>query len=346
MRAPYYDLDTACIPALHQPALVYEYARGLDIDARTLCAGTGLGPEHFCAAPEVPGGIALSPAQTLRLLGNAVQALDSPETSFMLGRQWLPGHYDAASLALLHAGSLREALTLLVQCQARLCPLLAPRLVADDKLAVLSWTEACGLGWLKATVVEMHMVAVLMMSRRLAGERLPWTCCLNRTAPRRREAHEVHLGANLRFDCHLDAMLIDAAWLDRPWPRPAGQQAARLALDSATQGPQPRGLLAALYAHLLAEVGRAPTLDQTAAAFGLSPATFKRRLAAHGTHYQAELDLVRSHVALYLFHFEGCSNEAVARRLGFHDATNFRRSFKRWTGLTPGLLRAGLGMVG
>ena len=139
---------------------------------------------------------------------------------------------------------------------------------------------------------------------------------------------------------------IDAAWLDRPWPRPAGQQAARLALDSATQGPQPRGLLAALYAHLLAEVGRAPTLDQTAAAFGLSPATFKRRLAAHGTHYQAELDLVRSHVALYLFHFEGCSNEAVARRLGFHDATNFRRSFKRWTGLTPGLLRAGLGMVG
>ena len=89
---------------------------------------------------------------------------------FVLGRQLLPGHYDAASLALLHAGSLREALTLLVQCQARLCPLLAPRLVADDKLAVLSWTEACGLGWLKATVGEsFNLVLLAVVLTILAG---------------------------------------------------------------------------------------------------------------------------------------------------------------------------------
>jgi AraC-like DNA-binding protein len=35
-------------------------------------------------------------------------------------------------------------------------------------------------------------------------------------------------------------------------------------------------------------------------------------------------------------------NEAAAAYLGFHDATNFRRSFKRWTGQTPSLLRSGL----
>ena len=67
-----------------------------------------------------------------------------------------------------------------------------------------------------------------------------------------------------------------------------------------------------------------------------------KRQAQEGTHFQAELDQVRSHVALHLMQFKGMDNSAVAAHLGFHDAANFRRSFKRWTGLTPGLLRLGL----
>jgi AraC-like DNA-binding protein len=45
---------------------------------------------------------------------------------------------------------------------------------------------------------------------------------------------------------------------------------------------------------------------------------------------------------LYLFQTRRADNDEVARHLGFHDATNFRRSFKRWTGQTPGLLRDAL----
>ena len=83
------------------------------------------------------------------------------------------------------------------------------------------------------------------------------------------------------------------------------------------------------------------TLEQAAGAFAVSPATFKRHLARHGSHFQAELDQVRAHVALQLFH-AGYDNDGVARHLGFHDANNFRRSFKRWTGSTPMLLRDSL----
>jgi hypothetical protein len=67
------------------------------------------------------------------------------------------------------------------------------------------------------------------MCRWLAGEQLPWRYCFNRTQPRYTEQHEVHLGARLRFNCHLDPLLIDAAWLDRPWPR-ANPTAAAIAL--------------------------------------------------------------------------------------------------------------------
>ena len=55
------------------------------------------------------------------------------------------------------------------------------------------------------------------------------------------------------------------------------------------------------------------------------------------------MDRVHKHVALYLYQIKGWSNEAVAEYLNFNDPANFRRSFKRWTGSTPTLIRQLLG---
>ncbi|MBP6764321.1 MAG: AraC family transcriptional regulator ligand-binding domain-containing protein [Rubrivivax sp.] len=370
----FYDASTALIVAAHQPALVLELLRARDADAPQWLQGTGM---ESWAARQVAGAYSgppgavppITPRQYLRLLAHAARALDTPETAFVLGRQLLPGHYGAASHALLRAASLRQAAELLVRHAPRLSPLLVPHWVVEKELAVLYWTSACGLGAQRGFVVEMQMAAVAAMCRWHSGGALPWTFCFNRTPPRQTEQLEVHLGSALRFNCQLDAMLIDAAWLDRPWPQGhgtvgtqvevqaavlAGTQrhteaatqasiAARRAADQAAEHEAlPPSLLAALYALLLAHVRQAPTLEDCSRHFGISPATLKRRLAQEGTHFQAELDQVRSHVALQLMHFRGMDNTAVAAWLGFHDAANFRRSFKRWTGSTPSLLRLGL----
>lgn len=50
----------------------------------------------------------------------------------------------------------------------------------------------------------------------------------------------------------------------------------------------------------------------------------------------------RRFVALWLLQVQRADNEEVARHLGFHDSASFRRSFKRWTGLTPRPIRAAL----
>lgn len=99
------------------------------------------------------------------------------------------------------------------------------------------------------------------------------------------------------------------------------------------------------YAHSR-ELATTPLLKGTGLDDGVSPATLKRHLARHGSHFQAGLDLVRAHKAIYLFQAHGYANEAVAAYLGFHDATNFHRSFKRWTGQTPQLLRHALALFG
>ena len=75
----------------------------------------------------------------------------------------------------------------------------------------------------------------------------------------------------------------------------------------------------------------------------MSPATLKRKLSKHHSGYQQQVDRVHKHVALYLYQIKGWSNEAVAEYLNFNDPANFRRSFKRWTGSTPSLIRQLLG---
>lgn len=331
----YHSAGDAVIPARHQPWQVLDYAASRDAALPALWRGTGLdGPEP------PPPDLHLAPQQYLQLLQNAARLLDSADTAFMLGQQMLPGDYGPASAALLRAGSLREALRVLADGRHVLSPLLCPRFREEGGLAALYWTDSYGAPGQLPFLAEMHMTALAAMCRWLSGERLPWRFCFNRTRPRYTEQHEVHLGADLRFDCHLDAMLIDTAWLDRPWPAAqAGAPAAACVPAAPGTGDVPPSLLTALYDYLLARVRSAPTLEQTAADFAVSPATLKRHLARHNTHFQAELDQVRTHVALYLFQTRRADNDAVARHLGFHDATNFRRSFKRWTGQTPGLLR-------
>lgn len=334
----YRQIGERCIPARYQPALLLDYARSQELDGNDhILRGSGLDSWDLPAAEQV-----VSAADYLQLLANVLRASDSADTSFMLGQQMLPGHYGALSHGLLQAQNLRQALQILCLGHARLCPLLTPRLREEGAQAVLYWTDSFGAPSQLPALVEMHMTALTSMCRWLAGERLPWRYCINRSAPAHVEQHQVHLGSDVRFNCHLDAMFIDAAWLDRPWPR-GNAMAAALALQAACDEPALRpGLLAALYDYLLEHIRLGPTLEGSAAAFGVSPATLKRHLARHGSHFQAELDQVRAHVAIHLFQMRGYDNEAVAHYLGFHDATNFRRSFKRWTGLVPSLLRAAL----
>ena len=328
------------IPARQQPALVLDYGRARDAGDAALLRDTGLLDGPGPAADRL-----VAPAQYLQLLANTLRALDSPDTSFMLGQLLLPGHDGAASHALVQAPTLRALLDTLCRWHARLTPLLRPRFETWDGVAILYWIDSQGAPGLRAPLVEMHMTAVAALCRWLGGERLPWRFCFNRAAPRHVEQHQVHLGSQLRFGCQLDAMLVDAAWLDRPWPRGSAMAHALAQEAAAAEPARLPGLPAALYDYLVERVRAAPALEQTALDFGVSPATLKRHLARHHTHFQAELDQVRTHVALWLFQARRLDNEAAAHYLGFHDAANFRRSFKRWTGLTPGPLRAALALA-
>jgi len=82
-----------------------------------------------------------------------------------------------------------------------------------------------------------------------------------------------------------------------------------------------------------------PGFDAVAAAMGVSPATLRRRLQREGTSFQTLKDECRCEAAtLYLANPE-LSIHAVATLMGFTDASAFHRSFRKWTGMTPGAWR-------
>jgi AraC-like DNA-binding protein len=328
--------DAPVLPSHHHAGLLLEYARqrGLTLPPATLrAAAAGL----------------ISAQTLLDLLVEVVRADRAPDTAFLLGQAWWPGHAGNASHALAHAADLAQALSLLVEQAATLSPLLTPRWLLGPQHAVVYWLDACGAPAQRNLLVDLHLSALVAMARWLSGHALDWAVCLNRPAPRDRAQLELHLGAQLQFDCQVDALIIGRGALHTPWPRGQGMaaEAARRGLPNAPDGIT-SSLPGALYDHLmrrlLADPGQPPGLEDSAAHLGLSPAGLKRALARQHSHFQAELDMARAHLAMHLFHHQGLGNDEVARRLGFHDSTNFRRSFKRWTGMTPSTLRAAMGL--
>lgn len=333
MALNWYDADSRLIPWAYQGAVWAQYARSRELDLHAWTQQAGL-----------RAGDVLSTRQSLALLEPLQRS--AKDSAFVLGQMSLPGHYGLASQALQQAENLVDALQLLARYSARLSPLLTPRVLVQEDDVIVYWTDACGLsGAQRAFVVDMQMSAVTAMAQWLGHSRLPWRYSFNRTRPADISQHASYLGAQLAFNCHVDAMRIARPWATQPWQGGAAA-APPLARQALEQGADPqatqRGILAALYDHLLPQVARHPALDEAAQAFGVSAATLKRYLAQHGTSFQAELDQVRVHLALYWLGVQGQTNEFVARELGFCDAANFRRFFKRGTGQTPQALTQGM----
>lgn len=336
-----YERDDRVIPVHEQPACLIDFALTRDVDSHRLLRGTGLFLEQLDSERMI------SPQQYLRLFGNAVELLGADDTSFQLGHRLLPGHYGELSTALAHASHFADALDLLLQQRSRLSPLLAPRLHLDERYVCLYWLDVCGAGSLRPQLVEASMTAVTAMCRWQSGERWPWQFLFSHRAPDYREQYQAHLGGVLHFDCQVDAMVLPRALFLAPWPR-ASQTVAVLARQRLAQQPMlaSSSFVEQVFALLLQSVRTGCSLETVCTSLGISPATCKRKLKVHGWCFQALHDAVRKHVALYLYWGRGYDSEAVADHLGFQDRTNFRRSFKRWTGQLPSALRHYLPQLG
>ena len=140
------------------------------------------------------------------------------------------------------------------------------------------------------------------------------------------------------FDCAYNQMRFPASRLDQRLrfadPRLAKMAEAQCEQEMANIKSPPK-LLNQVRRIILAQSGRFPSVDEAASDLHMSSRTLKRKLQQLGTSYQTILDDLRKGLAVEYLTQTEITVDDIAVQLGYSDASNFARAFRRWTGRSP-----------
>jgi len=184
----------------------------------------------------------------------------------------------------------------------------------------------------------------LQLKRRASGRALPLEAWLTlREQPHHRELR-AWVGGPVVFEAPETRLHIPESELDRPLDGdPYLGQLATAQLDATlarlSEGER-RAFLDQVRERLSARLGGDTSLVRIAGDLRVSARTLQRQLAADGMSFQELLEEVRHARAVALLVESDASVEHIALRLGYGDPSNFRRAFRRWTGVAPAAYRA------
>src|SRR5262249_22754870 len=78
-----------------------------------------------------------------------------------------------------------------------------------------------------------------------------------------------------------------------------------------------------------------PSAEKMAERLATSVRSLHRALAQQGQTYKAIVDDLRRSLAIELLENTALSVDDISARVGFSEATNFRKAFKKWSGRAP-----------
>jgi AraC-like DNA-binding protein len=99
------------------------------------------------------------------------------------------------------------------------------------------------------------------------------------------------------------------------------------------------GLAGEIRALLLRDITNPPTLAAIAKMLDMSDSSLRRQLREQSISFRSLLNELRMQIALKYLRTTRLANEDIALALGFSDAANFRRAFRRWTSKSPSEIR-------
>jgi AraC-like DNA-binding protein len=280
--------------------------------------------------------------QSTRLWHLAAEATGDPCVGLQVARHVRPGTFHGLSVGVVSSPSFRDALERMVRFgRVVLNPTGHADLTEVD--GTLRWT----LWWAPGTTPPSHesMEAILASMVRAARFLMDRDLRLDEvelTRPVRPESSrfERFFGCPVRYgsDRYLLAFPVEPA--DRALP--TGCDDAARGADDVVQAYLERAAPAeSVTDHVRAQV--VVLLEQqadvsaasVAAALAMSSRTMQRRLREEGTAFRDLVADVRVELAKRAVASGTESIEAIADRLGFSDASAFRRAFKRRTGVSP-----------
>ncbi|MGO4396555.1 helix-turn-helix domain-containing protein [Variovorax sp. M-6] len=172
-------------------------------------------------------------------------------------------------------------------------------------------------------------------------EMTPYDIRMGMPAPEHHARYAALGAARFHFDDRAlpgITLSLDRALLDRPFPMASPQVVKQVEehMQSLQRRPAPDAGWGDYVAMLLRESTGQVTLDGIAQRMNISARTIDRNLKKEHLNFRDLSQQVRFERARELLGERGATVARVAEQLGFSDAANFSRAFRRHAGVTPG----------
>jgi len=278
---------------------------------------------------------------TAALVERATALTREPGLAVFMGLQMRLSSHGYLGFAAMTAGTIRQAIELAIRFVPTRTTALAFHLHVEGENASLVFEERASLGAAREFILIALVMGIAQIARDVTKKELVGDADFAFAEPPYfpRFAHLAH--DRVRFGRPATRIVFAASVLDLPLDMadPVAMQLAREQCEREMQALGGDDRTAARVRELLPLPEGYRSLEDIAQQLGVSPRTLKRRLADAGTSYSDLLDELRQERAMLLLRDETLSREQIAERLGYSDAANFARAFRRWTGKTPGMLR-------
>lgn len=299
--------------------------------AQQLFEGTGC-----CEADLMRADYEMPFTAQMRFCENAL-AYAGPSLGLKVGYQLQLAAHGALGTAMQSAPDLRSALATLVQFIPARASFFSMTLVEADKLAAVEIATSD----LSKRLVPFFSESILFTLTHclifytgqpgsVEGIQLTYP------PPDYKLDYGAAFGEPIEFNSTRTRITFDRTLLSLPSPEAdaiAFAESVRRCKEQIDQRQVSDDVARGIETFLLENPGKLWTVDEIAPLFAMSPRTLIRKLKVHGTTYQRlRDDAFKRQAVIYL---RSMSVEATALSLGFADTSSFRRTFKRWFGVTP-----------
>ncbi|PHQ15253.1 AraC family transcriptional regulator [Marinobacter profundi] len=333
MRASASHNQDLGLPAIYLHLLA-ELLNTIGVDEQALLLRVGLDPVRLKSTE-----LRVSQAQASEFVTRAIIESGEPGLGIMLaGEMKMPLH-GALGTAVMSSRTLGEALDLMSRYLTLRAPHLRVTRRTEGRHAVFQVSCSIDLGPLQGFIMDAMLFGCVTMGVQLTGVAVPGSEIRRRGAePAYFQRFRQRIAVPVRFNATEDAFLVPTAQLSAPLKFSDDQLAAtsRAQCEEALhQLTEDAGFACRVRRVIETSHPFPPKLARVAGTLFVSERTLKRRLQEEESSFQNLVDQVRLERARELLENTGMNLSQIADSLGYADAANFTRAFKRWTGISP-----------